>query len=117
MQTQSAKIAALKIEHYFNTVILTDRLGRDCWKPSPVSFKQVMQELGCAPQEHVYIGDNPKKDFAAPRALGWHTVCVRRPDGVYSKENAPGKNFEADFLVTDLYQAARLLDPGFALQH
>jgi FMN phosphatase YigB (HAD superfamily) len=75
-----------------------------------------MQELGGAPHEHVYIGDNLKKDFAAPRALGWHTVCVRRPDGVYSKENAHDKNFEADFLVTDLYQAARLLDSGFTIK-
>jgi putative hydrolase of the HAD superfamily len=115
MQTQSAKIAALEIKHYFKTIILTDQLGRNCWKPSPVGFKKIMQTLGGDPNGYVYIGDNPKKDFAAPRDLGWHTVCVRRPQGVYAGETAPNEQFEADFLVDDLYQAARLLDPDFTI--
>lgn len=113
LQAQNAKITALGINRYFNTIILTDQLGRDCWKPSPVSFKHVMHELGKDPAGHVYIGDNPIKDFAAPRQLGWHTVCVRRAQGVYAAEKAQNAHFEADFLVKDLYQAARLLDPQF----
>ncbi len=117
MQTQSAKIAALKIKHYFNTIVLTDQLGRNCWKPSPAGFQNVMQALGGDPSQYVYIGDNPTKDFAAPRKLGWHTIHVKRADGVYAGENPANATFEADFLVNDLYQAARLLDPGFAETH
>jgi putative hydrolase of the HAD superfamily len=113
-QTQTAKLAALGIKHYFDTIVLTDQLGRDCWKPSPVGFKTVMQALGGKPAEYVYIGDNPKKDFAAPRQLGWKSICVRRTEGVYAESIAPNELFEADFLVNDLYEAAKLLDPAFA---
>jgi len=112
-QTQTAKLAALEIKHYFNAVVLTDQLGRDCWKPSPMGFKNVMQALGGKPAEYVYIGDNPNKDFAAPRQLGWKSICVRRTGGVYTESIAPNALFEADFLVNDLYEAAKLLDPAF----
>ncbi len=114
-ETQTAKMTALGIEHYFKAIVLTDQLGRDCWKPSPAGFQHIMQTLGAKPTGYVYIGDNPNKDFAAPRALGWQTICVRRPDGVYAGEKPTDESFKADFLVSDLYQAARLLDPGFPL--
>ena len=112
-QTQTAKLAALGIKHYFNAVVLTDQLGRDCWKPSPMGFKNVMQSLGGKPAEYVYIGDNPLKDFAAPRQLGWKSIYVKRPQGVYAGEIAPNERYEADFLVSDLYEAAKLLAPAF----
>jgi putative hydrolase of the HAD superfamily len=115
MQTQSAKIAALKIKHFFRSIVLTDQLGRDFWKPSPVGFKHIMQTLGGEPAGYVYIGDNPIKDFAAPRRLGWKSVYVKRPQGVYAGEIAPNERYEADFLVSDLYQAARLLDHDFTI--
>ena len=103
----------LGIRHYFSAIVLTDQLGRDCWKPSPAGFKEVMQTLGGDPTEYVYIGDNPKKDFTAPRQLGWQSIRVRRPRGCMLEQNAPNTGFEADFVVEDLYQAARLLDPDF----
>jgi putative hydrolase of the HAD superfamily len=113
LQTQTAKLEALGIRHYFSAIVLTDQLGRDCWKPSPAGFEEIMQTLGNVPAEYVYIGDNPKKDFTAPRQLGWQSIRVRRPEGVYTRESAPSDAFEADFEVEDLYQAARRLDPGF----
>jgi len=113
LQTQTAKLAALGIEHYFSAIVLTDQLGRNCWKPSPAGFEEIIQTLGGDPTEYVYIGDNPNKDFAAPRQLGWQSVRVRRPHGVYTEDIAPSDNFEADFVVEDLYQAARLIDPNF----
>jgi putative hydrolase of the HAD superfamily len=115
MQTQTAKISALEIKHYFNPIVLTDQLGSDCWKPSQAGFQHVMQTLGDDPTEYVYIGDNPIKDFAAPRKLGWKSIYVKRPQGVYAGEIAPNERYEADFLVSDLYQAARLLDHDFTI--
>lgn len=113
-QTQTAKLSALGISHYFSTIVLTDQLGRDCWKPSPVGFTKVMRTLGGKPAEHVYISDNPKKDFIAPRKLGWHTVCVRRPQGIYKEEKAPNERYKAELVANDLYEVAKLLDPDFA---
>jgi len=115
VQTQTAKIAALDIAGYFETIILTDQLGRDCWKPSPAGFEKIMHTLGGSPAGYVYIADNPLKDFAAPHELGWQTVCVRRSEGVYSDAAAPDDRFGAAFQVDDLYQAARLLDAHFAV--
>ena len=113
LQTQTAKLKTLCIRHYFSAIVLTDQLGRDCWKPSPAGFKEIMQTLGSDPAGYVYIGDNPTKDFAAPRQLGWQSIRVRRPNGVYTGEGAPDTDFEAGCMVADLYQASRLLDPGF----
>ena len=28
-------------------------------------------------QDFTYVGDNLKKDFIAPNALGWQTVCLK----------------------------------------
>ena len=114
MQTQMAKLETLGIRHYFSAIVLTDQLGRNCWKPSPAGFEEIMMRtLGSDPAGYVYIGDNPRKDFAAPRQLGWQSIRVRRPHGVYAGEGAPDTDFEAGFMVDNLYQAARLLDPGF----
>ncbi len=116
-QTQAAKIFALGIADYFEAVVLTDQLGRDCWKPSPAGFEKIMRALGGSPTGYVYIADNPLKDFAGPRRLGWMTLHVRRPGGVYADKAAPEEGFEADVQVEDLYQAARLLDPDFRILH
>jgi hypothetical protein len=37
----------------------------------------VMSQFGCHPESRVYVGDNPSKDFQAPRTLGWNTVRLR----------------------------------------
>lgn len=28
-------------------------------------------------RDFTYVGDNPRKDFIAPNALGWLTVCLK----------------------------------------
>jgi len=114
VQTQTAKISALGIARYFEVVLLTDQLGRGCWKPSPAGFEKIMHTLGGSPAGYVYIADNPLKDFAAPRRLGWQTVRVQRSGGVYSAATAPQEGFEPDLLVEDLYQAGRMLNPDFS---
>lgn len=44
-------------------------------KPSPYRFELITKEMPAA--RYVYIGDNPKKDFIAPNALGWMTIGLR----------------------------------------
>lgn len=82
--TQRSKVAALGLAPYLGAIIYSDELGRENWKPSPEPFRKLMRELACAPDECVYVGDNPAKDFAAPNRLGWKTVQLVRPDGEYS---------------------------------
>ena len=77
-EAQVRKVRALDLERYMDIVIYTDDFGRECWKPHTKSFEHCSEELGIVPSSCVYIGDNPTKDFTAPKRLGWTTIYSRR---------------------------------------
>jgi putative hydrolase of the HAD superfamily len=79
LPAQKLKVRALGIEKYFESIIYTEELGRDCWKPSPAGFIKILDTLDAKPENTVYIADNEKKDFIAPNALGILTVQLIRP--------------------------------------
>ncbi len=83
---QRSKIAALGIAHQFGLIIPTGELPQGMGKPHPRAFEQVMAWSGEAGATHVYVADNPAKDFIAPRALGWRTVQIDRTGRVHSVE-------------------------------
>ena len=80
---------------------LGDR-GRDHWKPCPRGFERIREALGAPPAQCLYIGDNPAKDFRAPKALGWRTLGVRHPQGEHASAVAVSPLDEADATVTSL---------------
>ncbi len=79
---QRRKVEALAIGSFFEKMVLTDELGREHWKPSPVPYQMIFDELG--PGRFAYVGDNPTKDFVAPRKMGWQTIRVVRKNGVHA---------------------------------
>ena len=81
---QRAKIAALGIAHLFELVIPTGELPPGMGKPHPRAFEQVMDWSRAPGSAHVYIADNPAKDFIAPRQLGWRTVQIDRVGRIHS---------------------------------
>lgn len=81
LPTQAHKFAALGAGIWIPNPVFTESLGREHWKPSPRAFELVMQRHPGA--DFVYVADNPAKDFVAPRALGWQSIRIRRPEGVY----------------------------------
>ncbi len=81
--TQSLKLAALKLGPRLDEIIITSELGPGFEKPHPLAFERMADNLGAEHAECVYVADNPAKDFIAPNKLGWITVQVIRPDGVY----------------------------------
>jgi putative hydrolase of the HAD superfamily len=85
VEMQRKKIEALGLTRCLEPIILTDVWGRDYWKPHERAFREVEVVTSCSAQECVYIGDNKEKDFIAPKALGWRTICVHRPEGIYAK--------------------------------
>ena len=90
---QSRKAAALGVSQFSDTVLLTDRWGRDYWKPHPRAFETVERRLSLPPSQCVYIADNPTKDFRAPQQRGWRTVRVRREGGLHAHlDSAPGES-------------------------
>jgi putative hydrolase of the HAD superfamily len=56
----------------------------------------------------VYVGDNPAKDFIAPRALGWSTVQINRPTGTYALVEAT-QDKAADHRISSLVDLTAVL--------
>jgi len=84
LPAQQLKVQALGIEDYFASIVYTEQLGREFWKPSSVGFEKIMQDLDVKPENIVYIGDNEKKDFIAPNKLGFSTIHLMRPAGIHT---------------------------------
>src|SRR5690606_21592952 len=81
LASQQAKAEALGLDRWVERVVFTETLGPGRGKPHPAAFEHLERELGLAGDRCAYVADNPAKDFAAPHALGWRTVRVRRPGG------------------------------------
>jgi len=82
---QRAKIKALGIEHFFDKIIVTDELGGiEFRKPNTIAFEKMQKHFNVLYEAMVYLGDNPKKDFIAPKLLGMNSIYFKNPDGLYS---------------------------------
>jgi len=99
LASQSAKARCLGLDAWSETVILTDTLGPGRGKPHPHAFELVQKRFGATGERCVYVADNPAKDFAAPHALGWQTIRVRRPDGLH---HAAPAGDDVDHEIPDL---------------
>jgi putative hydrolase of the HAD superfamily len=101
LSSQKQKFDALGIRERFDTVIFTDELGRENWKPNPLPYEHACLKLQCLPSECVYIGDNVNKDFITAKKLGWLTVHINRNKGIYSQTNVSFE-YEADYKIHNL---------------
>lgn len=82
-KTQAAKVAALGLPARFGRIVLTGALAPkgEMHKPHRRAYEIVETTQRRADADHfVYVGDNPRKDFVAPNAMGWTTVLVDRPE-------------------------------------
>ncbi|QJB55856.1 HAD family hydrolase [Pseudodesulfovibrio sp. zrk46] len=79
LASQKAKAEALGVGELVDKVVLTDALGREHWKPDTAGFELLSSSLGVEHNGLVYVGDNPVKDFIAPRKLGWLALRLRLP--------------------------------------
>lgn len=82
LEVQKRKVEALGIANFFEKIVFSDELGRDCWKPSRAPYEEVMSALRLAGAQCCYVGDNPSKDFVTAKKLGWLTIRVRRREGL-----------------------------------
>lgn len=106
---QRRKVAALGIARFFDAVVFTDDFGRDHWKPSRQPFALILERLGAAGAEAVYVADNPIKDFMGARAEGMFTVRVRSPVGLYSDLDPPSLSHAPDAEIADPTDLAGLI--------
>lgn len=105
---QQNKIIALKIRSFFSAVVLTDTLGREFWKPHSAGYEKLSATFGVAPQACLYVADNPEKDFLGAKRVGWRTVHVHRPDGIYADVPETDAN-RADICIDSLEELQRIL--------
>jgi putative hydrolase of the HAD superfamily len=87
--SQKQKLQALGLERFFDAVVFTDELGKDCWKPSTAGFEEIRRRLDVPHEACAYVGDNPAKDFLPGNRLGWRTIRMVRPGQVHAGTVAP----------------------------
>jgi len=101
LTTQMAKVRALELDRMLGRTICTGTWGRDFWKPHPKAFQAVEAWSGSSASDLVYVADNPLKDFVTPRARGWWTVQITRPERVHHT-TAPDPEHEAHETIPSL---------------
>lgn len=73
---QRNKIEALGLEKWIEEedIVISEEFGSE--KPNVANYEYFMRRY---PECHdfTYVGDNLKKDFIVPNALGWHTICLK----------------------------------------
>jgi len=107
---QRNKINALKIEKYFEKIIITDELApnREFWKPNKKSFELMIYHFKEEPQNMLYIGDNLDKDPLGAFEVGMDFKQIKRKNSIrdYKKsEYYIGENIE---LLIKLIEENRL---------
>jgi HAD superfamily hydrolase (TIGR01509 family) len=101
-----ADLKAIGIAHFFRTSIAAFHFGRA--KPDPAIFLAACEALSVAPQEAVYVGDDPLLDVQGAQNAGLHSVWMNR------LELDPARLLPADVrpdaICTSLYEVNKWLN-------
>jgi putative hydrolase of the HAD superfamily len=89
LPAQRLKLDALGLAPMLDAVVMTEEMGRQCWKPAPDGFEAIRAMLATAREACAYVADNPAKDFIAPNRLGWRSVQLLCPLQIHSANAAP----------------------------
>ena len=73
-----ADLEAIGMAHYFQVSVAAHRIGRA--KPDAAIFHAACRAIGVAPQEAVYVGDDPVLDVQGAQNAGLHAVWINRPE-------------------------------------
>ena len=69
-------------------IIITDGLGGVQFrKPCDIAFRIMITRWRMNPADVIYVGDNPAKDFLAPKQLGMKWLLYQNVDGLYLSRN------------------------------
>jgi len=104
--TQERKITALGLNQYVKEAIASYREGTDKGKPSPYWFNKIAEIEEVKPEQIVYIGDNPSKDFVGIKPLGFRTIRIQQ--GPYAN-HVPSIEHEAEVVIEWISELATAL--------
>jgi len=95
-----ADLHAIGIAHFFQASVAAHRFG--CAKPDAAIFHAACDELGVAPNEAVYIGDDPLLDVEGAQKAGMRGVWMNRLE-LESARALPG-HVQPDAIFTTLHE-------------
>ncbi len=87
---QNAKIDAMAVRHFFDIIVISESLGFK--KPDRRIFEFALNALKIAPEETLFVGDNPMLDIQGASQLGLRTAWLNTGD-VYPV-NIPRPDYE-----------------------
>ncbi len=94
--TQSLKIKMLGFEAFFDEIVISGDVGVQ--KPESKPFIVMSKRLGIAPEELLYVGDNPLNDVEGSRNAGYIPVWVKTIGNWYF-ENIKRCEYEIDTIA------------------
>ena len=106
--SQRRKAEALGLPGLVDHILYTAELGEGFGKPHPRAFEEMQRRAGVSGEACGYIADNPRKDFIAPKRLGWGTIRIVREGGIYAGVESPLAQ-DAEWTVSDLLEAMQRL--------
>ena len=80
----------------FPVVLSSEMVG--AYKPLPLPFRRVLEELGLEPQEAAYVGDNPFDDVLGAKGVGMNAVWINR-NGKTLDEGLPQPDYQVHSLA------------------
>ncbi len=95
---QMDNIKALGIEHYFETILISE--PENIKKPDPRIFEKALQQLYVPANACLFVGDHPENDVKASRDVGMLGVW---------KKDAQWDDVEADYVVEDLMEVSLII--------
>ncbi|MFF2752631.1 HAD family hydrolase [Psychrobacillus sp. NPDC058041] len=97
-QFQMDNIEALKIEKYFDTILVSETEGIK--KPNPEIFERALERLNVIPRETIFVGDHPENDVKASEYVGMKAIW---------KKDSQWDTFETDYIVDDLSEIPTII--------
>lgn len=98
---QKNKLISLGLFEKVKFCFITHQYGLKHAKPSPYCFLKICGLENTEPQNVVYVGDNPYKDFIGIKPLGFKTIRIYK--GHY-KDISMLENYEAQFKISSLFE-------------
>ena len=96
---QMDNIKALKIENYFDAILVSEWEGMK--KPDVRIFNRALETLKVSPIECIFIGDHPSNDVKAAQNAGMKGIW---------KKNVLAESIEADAIIDDLFELGEVIE-------
>jgi FMN hydrolase / 5-amino-6-(5-phospho-D-ribitylamino)uracil phosphatase len=94
-----ADLDAIGLAHFFQTSVAAHRLG--CAKPDAAIFHAACDALGVAPEQALYVGDDPVLDVEGAQKAGLRAAWVNRPE--LPQRTLPG-HIRPDVICASLFE-------------